>query len=50
MRINTNAWNRIRYSLLAPVYDRIAPFRAQRRRSIERLDPRPGEIALLEKP
>lgn len=47
MPINTNAWNRIRYSLLAPVYDRIAPFRAQRRRSIERLDPRPGEHVLL---
>lgn len=47
MPINTNAWNRIRYSLLAPVYDRIAPFRAQRRRSIERLAPRPGEHVLL---
>ena len=47
MRINTNAWNRIRYSLLAPVYDRIAPFRAQRRRSMELLAPRDGERVLL---
>lgn len=47
MPINTNAWNRIRYSLLAPVYDRIAPFGAQRRRSIELLALRPGEHVLL---
>ena len=45
--INTNAWNRIRYSLIAPVYDRIARFRAQRRRSIGLLAPQTGEQVLL---
>ena len=35
--VNTNAWNRVRYTLLAPVYDRVAGFRAQRRRSLELL-------------
>lgn len=47
VRINTNAWNRVRYSLLAPVYDWIAPFRAQRSSSIELLAPRAGEHVLL---
>ncbi|MET0400144.1 MAG: methyltransferase domain-containing protein [Longimicrobiaceae bacterium] len=45
--VNTNAWNRVRYTLLAPVYDRVAGFRAQRRRSLELLAPRPGERVLV---
>jgi phosphatidylethanolamine/phosphatidyl-N-methylethanolamine N-methyltransferase len=45
--VNTNAWNRIRYTLLAPVYDAVAGFRAQRRRSLQLLDVRPGERVLI---
>jgi phosphatidylethanolamine/phosphatidyl-N-methylethanolamine N-methyltransferase len=47
MRVNSNAWNRIRYTLLAPLYDRVAGFHAQRRRSLELLSLRPGERVLL---
>lgn len=47
MPLNTNRWNRIRYTVIAPVYDRIASFRAQRRRSIELLAPRAGEHVLI---
>ena len=47
MPVNTNAWNRVRYTLLAPVYDAVAGFRAQRRRSLELLDLRPGERVLV---
>lgn len=47
MRINTNRWNRIRYTAFAPLYDRIASFGAQRRRSIGLLDLRPGERVLI---
>jgi ubiquinone/menaquinone biosynthesis C-methylase UbiE len=45
--VNTNAWNRVRYTLLAPVYDAVAGFRAQRRRSLELLALRPGERVLV---
>ncbi len=41
------AWNRLRYTVYAPVYDRVAGFARQRRRSIELLDPRPGERILI---
>lgn len=47
MPINTNGWNRLRYTAFAPVYDRIAGFAAQRRRSIALLDLRPGERVLI---
>lgn len=40
-------WNRLRYGLYAPIYDRVARFGAQRRRAIELLAPRPGERLLL---
>lgn len=43
----TNAWNRRRYALMAPVYDRVARFGRQRRRSLELLAPRPGERVLV---
>lgn len=39
----SNAWLRFRYSFWAPHYDRVTKFPAERRRSIELLDPRPGE-------
>ena len=48
MRINTNVWNRVRYSLWAPFYDHIDRFfRRQRRRSFEILNLQPGERALI---
>lgn len=47
MPINTLAWNRIRYTLFAPVYDLVAGFGAQRRRSLSLLDARPGERVLI---
>jgi phosphatidylethanolamine/phosphatidyl-N-methylethanolamine N-methyltransferase len=46
-RVNTARWNRLRYSLYAPVYDRVRFFTRQRRRSVALLDPRPGERLLL---
>lgn len=48
MPVNTLAWNRVRYTLLAPLYDRVAGFRPQRRRAIELLAPRPGERILVD--
>lgn len=48
MPINTNRWNRLRYTLYAPLYDRIAaPFMAARRQSIQLLDLKAGEQVLL---
>jgi ubiquinone/menaquinone biosynthesis C-methylase UbiE len=48
MPINTNRWNRLRYTLYAPLYDRIVkPFATARRRSIEVLKLQPGEHVLL---
>lgn len=47
MRINSNRWNRLRYTAFAPFYDRIAGFAAQRRRSIELLQLRAGERVLI---
>lgn len=48
MPVNTLGWNRVRYTLLAPLYDRVAGFRPQRRRSLEVLAPRPGEHVLID--
>lgn len=48
MNPNTNAWNRLRYSLYAPFYDVVARrLDRGRRRSIELLDLRPGERVLV---
>lgn len=47
MSINTNRWNRLRYTVLAPVYDYIATFGAQRRRSLQLLNPVSGEQILI---
>lgn len=47
MPVNTLAWNRFRYTLLAPVYDWFTGFGPQRRRSIALLAPRPGEHVLV---
>ena len=48
MKINTNRWNRLRYSLWAPVYDLVGQrFNGKRRESLQLLDLRPGERVLL---
>lgn len=48
MKINTNAWNRIRYSLYTPVYDIIGKlFNNFRKQSIENLRIKAGENVLL---
>lgn len=48
MSINTNAWNRLRYTLYAPAYDRVVRLGRVRRRSLELLALRPGERVLLD--
>ncbi len=47
MKVNTAGWNRLRYSLYAPIYARVRFFTRQRRRSLLLLAPRPGERVLL---
>ena len=47
-RLETNAWNRARYTLWAPLYDVVGRlFDARRRESIGMLDLRPGERVLI---
>ncbi|HEX2205750.1 MAG TPA: methyltransferase domain-containing protein [Longimicrobium sp.] len=48
MPVNTLAWNRARYTLLAPVYDLVAGFGRQRRRALALLDARAGERVLVD--
>jgi ubiquinone/menaquinone biosynthesis C-methylase UbiE len=46
--LNTNRWNRLRYTFWAPVYDpMIRVFAQKRRHSLSLLDPRPGERILI---
>jgi ubiquinone/menaquinone biosynthesis C-methylase UbiE len=45
--MNLTTWNRLRYTLWAPHYDRVARFGRQRRRSIALLALQPGERVLL---
>jgi phosphatidylethanolamine/phosphatidyl-N-methylethanolamine N-methyltransferase len=42
-----NAWQRFRYTLWAPHYDRVTRFPAERRRSLELLDLQPDERLLI---
>ncbi|HEX7183217.1 MAG TPA: methyltransferase domain-containing protein [Thermoanaerobaculia bacterium] len=42
-----NFWQRLRYTIWAPHYDRVTRLHPQRRRSIELLDLRPGERVLI---
>jgi ubiquinone/menaquinone biosynthesis C-methylase UbiE len=42
-----NVWQRFRYTLWAPFYDRVTKFPRERRRSIELLELQPGERVLL---
>ena len=46
---NTTAWNRLRYTLYAPVYDLVADraFRRARRRSLEAIDWHSGQCVLI---
>ena len=49
MRINTNRWNRARYTLYAPFYDLIVRRLGRgRRRAVELLDVRPGQRVLID--
>lgn len=45
--MNLTAWNRVRYTLWAPLYDSVARFGRQRHRSIALLRLQPGERVLL---
>jgi ubiquinone/menaquinone biosynthesis C-methylase UbiE len=48
MRINTNIWNKIRYTLLSPGYDLVAKFFSRYRRiSIDQATIQPGDKVLL---
>lgn len=48
MKINTNAWNRIRYTLYVPIYNlTVRALRADRQRAISALNLQPGERVLL---
>lgn len=47
-RVNTNRWNRLRYTFWAPFYDAmIRVFARKRKHSLRLLDPRPGERILI---
>lgn len=49
MGVNTNRWNRARYTLYAPFYDLIVRRLGRgRRRAIELLDVKPGERVLID--
>lgn len=48
MNPNTTAWNRLRYTLYAPLYDAAARlFGPDRRRAVALVAPRPGERVLI---
>jgi len=48
MKINTNTWNKIRYTLYTPGYDLIAKyFNDSRKKSIDALEIKPGDKILI---
>jgi phosphatidylethanolamine/phosphatidyl-N-methylethanolamine N-methyltransferase len=48
MKINTNSWNKLRYTLYTPVYDLILMyFKKSRKKSIDSLSIKPGNKILL---
>jgi ubiquinone/menaquinone biosynthesis C-methylase UbiE len=48
MKINTNTWNKIRYTLYTPGYDLVAGyFNASRTKSIDSLDLKPSDKVLI---
>ncbi len=49
MAVNTNRWNRLRYTLYAPFYDLVVGRIGRgRRRALELLNPQPGERVLID--
>ena len=48
MKINTNAWNKIRYTIYTPIYDSVVKyFRNSRKLSIESLNIKTGDKVLI---
>ena len=48
MKINTNSWNKIRYTILTPVYDLIAGyFKESRKKSVDALEIKVGNKVLI---
>ncbi|MEA4851967.1 MAG: class I SAM-dependent methyltransferase [Paludibacter sp.] len=48
MKINTNNWNKIRYTILTPVYDLIAGyFKESRKKSVDALEIKVGDKVLI---
>jgi len=48
MKINTNSWNKIRYTILTPVYDLIAGyFKESRKKSVDALEIKVGDKVLI---
>ncbi|MCX2740214.1 class I SAM-dependent methyltransferase [Pontibacter anaerobius] len=49
MSLNTNAWNRLRYTLYLPIYDFVADriFRKYRKRSVQLLGAKPDDAILI---
>lgn len=49
MSLNTNAWNRLRYTLYLPIYDFIADriFRKYRKRSVQLMGAKPDDTILI---
>lgn len=48
MKVNTNLWNKLRYTFYAPVYDHVARhFEESRRQSIDSLNIQSGERVLI---
>jgi phosphatidylethanolamine/phosphatidyl-N-methylethanolamine N-methyltransferase len=48
MRLNTNAWNRLRYTVWAPIYDAVVrPLERMRRESMQLVSPGSAESVLL---
>lgn len=48
MKVNTNAWNRIRYTIYTPIYDLIGKaFSASRKASVESLEIKSGDKVLI---
>lgn len=49
MRVNTNGWNRLRYTIYTPFYDVVARrLTSGRRRALELLNVQPGERVLID--
>ena len=48
MKINTNSWNKIRYTILTPVYDLIVGyFKESRKKSVDALEIKVGDKVLI---